>query len=767
MPIKFSTTTRGNGKVFTLIETDIVAASWEATSVTRSGNVVPAKVHVTPDGTKVLVVPALAFSQRVTVTARDEAGKTLATAQYLVSARGAALASKANTLLHNPQVEGLRNCDQDASTSELSLYVLRLVPKGEECTLVHALVFFATVDPDAGLPPVSFEICGADGASVVCGDAVKLGDLVEEFPNYPGVYYRAAQYSVPIQKDVPWFCLSASCPEAGLDPNFICIREHELFWLLNHWHAIPFGYEGADPDYEAWLAGARATSAELEIQRRTQEGLAVRPKFSIVVPLYHTPLGFFHDMARSVLEQSYPNFELILVNSTPEDADLAQAVAELADRDARVRVVTLERNLGITENTNAGIDIATGDFISFFDHDDLLEPDLLYWYVRGINEYPDTDLLYCDEDKLLDGHYIEPFYKPDWSLLFLETNNYVCHLLTVRKSVIDALPRPTAVYDGAQDHRLALAAGEVARNVYHARRMLYHWRIHSASTAGDGAAKPESLVAGRRAIEEHFARLGVAAHADDLPNSPHCYVPVYELEEHPTLSAVVAPGKTEDVEATVSSLESLGWEGLQVLVAQPGDDGASSTQMAQATENATGDYLLLVVAGTIVRDIWALEQLVACAARPDVALACPKTVFPDGTNHENGLAFHDRSILHQNKFFYQDLNADRAITVLPHDVSSGSGDCLVVSRSIFDELGGITRGLADGLWGIDLCLKARARGMRIAQLSPARVERGFSRNDLTLDMESTALESELARSYFLREYAEVICLPDHYYKPLL
>ena len=766
MSIKFATTTRGNGKVFTLLETDVEAASWEATSTTKGGAEVPAKVRLLDDGGKALVVPGLSADQRVTVTARDAAGEVVAQARHRVSARGAALSSKANTLLRNPHVKGLRNCDQDFTASELALYVLRLIPKGEECDLIHALVFFAVVDPEAGTPPVELEAYGADGASIVCGETIKLGDLVEEFPDYPGVHYRAVQYSVPIKKDAPWFCLAASCPEGGLAPNFICIQNHELFWLLNHWHAIPFGFEGADPDYEAWLKGSRANADELEIQRRTQADLAIRPKFSVVVPLYHTPIDFFHDMARSVLDQTYPNFELILVNSTPEDVELARAVTELAAADERVRVVTLDRNYGITENTNAGIDVATGDFVSFFDHDDLLEPDLLYWYVRGINEYPETDLLYCDEDKLLDGHYIEPFYKPDWSVLFLETNNYVCHLLTVRKSLIDELPRPTAVYDGAQDHRLALAAGERARNIYHARRMLYHWRIHAASTAGDGAAKPESLMAGRRAIEEHFARLGVAARADDLPNSPHCYVPVYDLVTHPSLSAVVAPGEPDDVVATVDSLEALGWEGLQVLVAESGEEPAS-THVAKAARGATGDYLLLVAAGTTIRDVASLEQLVACAARPDVAIACPKTVFPDGTNHENGLAFHSRSILHQNMFFYQDLNADRAITVLPHDVSSGSGDCLALSRATYDELGGVTCDLDDGLWGVDLCLKARKRGLRIAQHSPARVERGFTRDDLTLHMEDTALRSELARSYLLREYAEVICLPDHYYKPLL
>ena len=768
MSIRFSTLTRGNGKVFILIDTDIVAASWEVTSITDAKNAVPAKVCRQDDGALVLVVAGLAINQHLAITARDKGGEVIERAERTVSAKGAALVSKVNTLINNPRIASLRNCDLDASASELAVYALRLIPRDAECDLLHALVFFAAVDPTQEPSSVSLEVLDNRGRPISIDRPILLGDLVEEFPDYPGVYYRAAQYSIPIRHRSDWFCLHASCPESGLGHNFVCMQSHDMFGLLNFWHDIPLGFEGADADYEGWLKKTRANVCDLEVQRRIQASLPLRPKFSIVVPLYHTPLDFFRDMASSVLSQTYENFELILVNSTPGDTELTEAVANLAAVDNRVRVVTLDSNLGITENTNAGIDVATGDFISFFDHDDLLEPDLLYWYVRGINEYPTTDMLYCDEDKLLDGRYIEPFYKPDWSMLFLETNNYICHLLTVRKSIIDALPRPTAVYDGAQDHRLALAAGELARNVYHARRILYHWRIHSTSTAGNSAAKPESLAAGRRAIEEHFKRLGISARAEDLPDSPHCYVPVYTPHTLPDISAVVSPGDKERVSWTVESLKALGWSNLQILTSNSMDgDSSVSSSLARTADSAMGDILVLLAAGAVIRDANSLKQLIACAMRPDVAIACPKTVFPDGTNHDNGAAFYNRSILRMNRYFYQDLNADRAITVLPHDVSAGNGHVVALKRSTYDELGGVTTGLPHTLWGIDLCLKAHVRGMHIAQHSPSRIEFSFLRNDLTLDMESTSLQRESDRSYLLRTYPEVLGLPDRYYKPLL
>ncbi len=766
--LRLGTITRGNGKVFALIETNTEIASCEASSSTLDDKTIPAKVKRLDSGELVLIVPALSVSQRVNLTAKNSAGEVVAKGECFVNHLEASLMSKANTLLKNPHIETLRNCDSGPTTDELTVYPLRLIAREEGVDLLHMLAFFPLYDTTTGSAPVHIDVLGPNGASIAMGDAVKLGETIEEFPQYPGVHYRAVQYSIPIAACSLWFCLNADCPDSPLAANFTCVQPHEIRSLFDAWHPVTLGYEGSDPDYEAWFRSVRPGKSELEIQRQTSDELAIKPVFSIVVPLYHTPLNFFADMVRSVLDQSYPYWELVLVNSTPEDAELAQAVDELARADERVRVVTLDHNLGITENTNAGIDVATGDFISFFDHDDLIEPDLLYWYVRGINDYPNTDMLYCDEDKLFEGHYIEPFYKPDWSPLFLETNNYVCHLLTVRRSVIDSLPRPTAEFDGAQDHRLALAAGELARNVYHARRMLYHWRIHALSTAADGEAKPESLVAGRLAIDTHFERLGIHAHLEDLPKSPHCYVPVYDDVALPTISAVVAPSSSDQqVYQTVASLEALKLDNLQVITCGAAQDPSSiNTQLAQGIEKATGDYLLLLAAGTTVPNLASLEQLAAVAMRPDVAIACPKTVLPDGTNYRNGLVFHNGNFFVLNRFFYSSFNADRAITVLPHDVTAGTTECLMVSRETFDSLGGIDLSAPSDFWGPDLCLRARMKGLTVAQHSPSLVQHEMIADDLTLDIERLAMDSGRKRSFFLRKRAEVFCQPDRFYKPL-
>ena len=206
-------------------------------------------------------------------------------------------------------------------------------------------------------------------------------------------------------------------------------------------------------------------------------------------------------------------------------------------------MVELEENLGISENTNAGIAVATGDFVCFFDHDDVLEPSILFEYALAVNERPDTDLIYCDEDKLLpDGTLSQPFFKPDFSIDLLRNNNYVCHMLTVRRSLLQEIEPNTREYDGAQDHNLTLRASERARHVAHVARVLYHWRISPTSTAGNAGTKSYASEAGLRAVREHLERVGLPAEVS-LADRPFTYRVIYDVPASRPLVSIVIPNK--------------------------------------------------------------------------------------------------------------------------------------------------------------------------------------------------------------------------------
>lgn len=212
-------------------------------------------------------------------------------------------------------------------------------------------------------------------------------------------------------------------------------------------------------------------------------------------------------MTESVKNQSYANWELILVNASPDNQELKVHVEQETAHDNRIKSINLTENKGISENTNAGVAIASGDFVSFFDHDDILEPDLLFSYAEAIENNDDVDLLYCDEDKLMpDGKLAQPFFKPDFNIDLLRNNNYICHMLTIRKSLLDTLEPNTKEFDGAQDHNLTLRAVEKARKVHHVPKVLYHWRLSETSTAANADSKPYATIAGIKAVQSHFGQ---------------------------------------------------------------------------------------------------------------------------------------------------------------------------------------------------------------------------------------------------------------------
>lgn len=326
-----------------------------------------------------------------------------------------------------------------------------------------------------------------------------------------------------------------SCLGAWLASECLTKEQIRLFRRI---HIATFTDAFNDSRYPQWFLSHRVSVSEIERQRNYS--FAIEPKFSIIVPLYKTPLLFFYEMIESVLCQTYRNWELVLVNASPEDFELSEAIKDVELLDTRIKVITLKENQGITENTNEGIKGASGDYLCFFDHDDTLEPDLLFEYALAINSNPDVDLLYCDEDKLIpNGTYANPTFKPDFNLDLLRDNNYICHLLTVKKTTHAKLIPATKELDGAQDHSLALQVAEKNGVFCHVPKILYHWRISETSTAANANSKPYATEAGIYALSEHLKRMGINAKVECAHNRAFRYKVNYELTGNPLVSVVV------------------------------------------------------------------------------------------------------------------------------------------------------------------------------------------------------------------------------------
>lgn len=305
--------------------------------------------------------------------------------------------------------------------------------------------------------------------------------------------------------------------------NSVAHRKREKLLALFHWETVEVAWEyfqkhglralfkksvhkiqniQDDYDYNEWYKKVRITDEELAKQRESTADFAMQPTFSIVIPVYATPEKFLRRMLDSIREQTYPKFEVCLVDATPYakiQHDPAQGrtpqeiLAEYSAADSRFRYATLTENLGIAENTNAAIRMATGDFIVLADHDDELEPQALYECVRAINAHPDVQVLYSDEDKVdfEDIYYFEPHFKTDFNPDLLRSVNYICHLFVARRSLLDAIAETAAdgqkiyersAYDGAQDYDLILRATEKAQAMERARL------VSCANASGGNAA---------------------------------------------------------------------------------------------------------------------------------------------------------------------------------------------------------------------------------------------------------------------------------------
>ena len=332
--------------------------------------------------------------------------------------------------------------------------------------------------------------------------------------------------------------------------NSVAHRKREKLLALFHWETVEVAWEyfqkhglralfkksvhkiqniQDDYDYNEWYKKVRITDEELAKQRESAADFAMQPTFSIVIPVYATPEKFLRRMLDSIREQTYPTFEVCLVDATPYakiQHDPAQGrtpqevLAEYAAADSRFRYATLTENLGIAENTNAAIRMATGDFIVLADHDDELEPQALYECVRAINAHPDVQVLYSDEDKVdfEDIYYFEPHFKTDFNPDLLRSVNYICHLFVARRSLLDAIAETAAdgrkiyersAYDGAQDYDLILRATEKAQAMEQAR-------LASFANASDGNAvtnpQRSSVVASTKAgVDDQTAATEVDA----------------------------------------------------------------------------------------------------------------------------------------------------------------------------------------------------------------------------------------------------------------
>lgn len=514
-------------------------------------------------------------------------------------------------------------------------------------------------------------------------------------------------------------------------------------------------FQSQDIDYETWFALNKATEQELERQRRT---LFDRPaKISIVVPVYQTPECFLREMIESVCAQTYGNWELCIADASPrimagqsggdgsasgEATELTAIIKEYQAKDQRIRYRILENNAGISENTNEAMKMASGEFIGLLDHDDLLEPDALYEVTAQIDADDQTDVVYTDEDKInrKGTKHLIPNMKPDFNPDLLRSNNYICHFLVVRRSIVEKIGGFRKEFDGAQDYDFIFRCVEEARKIAHVHRVLYHWRTHSGSTSDNPDSKLYAFDAGQRAVEAHLARMKVNATVEKTSDLGY-YRVRYALTEHPMVSIII-PNKDEkeSLQKCLQSIqEKTEYDNYEILVVENNStkeetfayykeiDGKNRVKVLYwdrefnysainnfAAREAKGEYLLLLNNDTeVITKGWMKEMLSNCT-RSEVAMVGAKLYFPDNTIQHagviiglGGLADHAFVNMSRRRAGYMHRAS------IQMNMSGVTAACAMVKRSVYEEVGGLEERLSVAFNDVDLCLKIVTAGYLI------------------------------------------------------
>ena len=522
-------------------------------------------------------------------------------------------------------------------------------------------------------------------------------------------------------------------------PGFLGVNEQFRDERLRDFYELTTDVK-ADESYPAWFAAHRATQMQLAHQQATT--FAHAPKVSIIIPVYEPPIPYLDACVRSVLAQTYTNWELVLVNASPDHEEGCGYLDQLAALDdERIVIVELEGNRGIAGNTNAGIIKSSGDYFAFCDQDDVLEPDALYEYIREIDAHPETDLLYCDEDSFendLSGVY-GAMLKPDFDEDFMYGHNFVVHLLMVSREALLQVSPSGDHLSGAQDYDLTLKVFPIARRIVHIPRVLYHWREHENSTnSGNLSVKPYAEKAGRDALAEHFERRGISATVE-ICETPAVYKCIFDVPEgNPALEVfVMDSGDEDELERCRAALqEQSAYDNLALTVVKSREEADAAAKASEA------DFIMFVDSGIEAVTGGCLETLLGYFQRGDVGAVGPLVMFADGPIFHAGLALMaDGSVGHMNRFHTLATNKGYlGSTECTRQYSAVSGTCVMMRKSAYVEVGGYDLSLTADYADLDLGWKMDALGYRTVYTPHVH----FTYH-LSSDLESAAAE-EMCRA---------------------
>jgi GT2 family glycosyltransferase len=457
--------------------------------------------------------------------------------------------------------------------------------------------------------------------------------------------------------------------------------------------------------------------------------LADRPLISVVMPTHDTDPRLLREAIASVRAQSYPDWELVVVDDGSVRPDTRRAITRAVSRDSRITARMLDRNAGISAATNAGLELCRGRFVAFLDHDDTLAPDALLRAAQAFAEH-DADVVYTDQDKLApDGRRTDPFLKPDWSPVYALGAMYVGHLLVARRELISAVGGLDSAFDTVQDFELLLRLSEHTERIHHIPEVLYHWRAVPGSIALGEDEKEGVSELQARAVNAHLARRGVAAVAEPHPAIPHrLRLRPRPRRANPTVDIVVADRRNP---------------GRQANLAAGRGDGEFIAVLGEQTEMAEPDWI---------------EQLLLYAEMPGVGAVGPTLVRPDGRVAASGFAIGLADpVTPVMRGFEAEADGYYGALSCAREVSAVGVGCILLRRSLFDRVGGFEEAYSRQFQDHDLCMKLRRSGESVICAPSSRTI------DHTTEARRRSDFDVLDRALFVDRWYEELAAGDPHY----
>ena len=522
---------------------------------------------------------------------------------------------------------------------------------------------------------------------------------------------------------------------------------------------------------------------------------------SIAVPLFNTPEPFLRDAIESVQAQTYAHWQLCLADGSDDEHGYVQRCCEeYTAKDPRIAYRKLDENRGVAGNSNACLEMVSGDYVALLDHDDVLHPAALFEVAKAAIDQG-ADFIYTDEvnfssPNLKDAIFIH--FKPDFAPDNLRANNYICHLTAFKRTLLDNAGWFRGGFEGSQDHDLVLRLTAKAKRIVHIPKVLYYWRAYSQSTALDASAKSYAGESGKKAVLCSLEAAGIAARVENAKGIPTIYRCIYELTSTPKVSIVIPNcDHVDDLSTCLTSVQEKStyrnfeiivvennskelrtyeyyeeilkrWDNVKVLL-WDGPFNWSAINNFGVRQAATGDMILLLNNDTeVISPNW-IEEMLMFAQREDVGCVGAMLYYPDDTIQHAGVVLGAGEWMASHAF----NNVARGEVgyagklCYAQNMSAVTGACMLMRRKVWDEIGGCDKSYPVSLNDVDLCMRIRKAGYLIVWTPYAELYHceGKSRGEDNTPEKRARLDAEEAR--FKERWAAELAAGDPYYNPNL